>query len=962
MRKVYRWFMLFLALGNAANVVAQRGACGDQVKWTLSGETLTISGEGPMTNFTTSNRPSWFPYESVIKHVIVEDGVTTIGDYSFYSSANLEDVYLSEGLLEIGHSAFQNCTQLKSVHLPETLEIFDGGYSTYYPSQSTGYCFAGCISLRDITIPRSLRNLGYRTFQSCSNLETVNWNAISNVKEYYHYEMFSYTKVHTVNFGPEVRRVPEFLFYDVPSVTELKTTGDIEYIGQEAFHGTAWLNQFITSESVYLDKVLYEYRVPTGHPITLEIPEGVTGITEYAFKDAVYLVKITIPTTMKDIGEGAFQGCTSLGSVQWNAVAFNGNGPFFSDCAIYDFKLGDNISKIPPSLLDGCQDLTEIELPKTLKSIENTAFKRCKGLKYLEIPDSVENLSWSVFEDCDFDSLKIGTEFKGLGCSLPARKIIWNARNCEWGANKSNLRILEYLVLGDSVQVVPDNMCSGLSSLSSLSIGKSVKTIGTNAFSGTSIKEVWLPIGLESLGAYAFSGTEIRNFVIPPSIDVAKLFYCFPDSLDNVVIFSDKTFFPTAAGIMHVNNVYVKNFDIYSAEGNWKLKADNIIPLVNVDKHIPTYYYNGSSFNIADNFYPTTNLPGYNIEVLDAKTDSVLGIHDIDVTLSFKGIKNFDIIFPMQYQIIFDEATILAREDCKRLITEIDEMISRFCVYEGAWNEMNLNGDNMYSNAICQVSGNDQFTDWSVLFDSEDIDNKHYEQIGDATQFHSDYSGVDTPDGLDHYIGIKLPQGVNPSRVRFSYTTRWKGAFELHAPTDLSILASTDGENWDCVGRFKEELPTEAKTIFYSPQISLYRDYRELRFMVHKNSTNQYSANHAIFVISALNIEYYPTYSSIRDDLGSLAVADLDEIKETLVDAQKTLYSGVSIATDYYPIIERLTQYSDFLSGFIDETDSITNIAINCCDNAIYNLQGVKMSNELRTGVYISKNRKFIVR
>jgi hypothetical protein len=87
---------------------------------------LKISGTGAMANFQEYCNDDCAPWDNnykSIKHVVVDSGVTTIGERAFANYTNIEQVDLPRGLKEIGTSAFQNCTSLKSITLPEGVEI-----------------------------------------------------------------------------------------------------------------------------------------------------------------------------------------------------------------------------------------------------------------------------------------------------------------------------------------------------------------------------------------------------------------------------------------------------------------------------------------------------------------------------------------------------------------------------------------------------------------------------------------------------------------------------------------------------------------------------------------------------------------------------------------------------------------------------------------------------------------------
>ena len=99
LRLCWAAFGLCVSLG----VSAQRGSCGTGVSWALADGTLTISGEGNMTDFTdprygSSNLPSWDIYKDNIVKVVIEGGVKHVGSYAFYDYSNLQAVTFAEGV------------------------------------------------------------------------------------------------------------------------------------------------------------------------------------------------------------------------------------------------------------------------------------------------------------------------------------------------------------------------------------------------------------------------------------------------------------------------------------------------------------------------------------------------------------------------------------------------------------------------------------------------------------------------------------------------------------------------------------------------------------------------------------------------------------------------------------------------------------------------------------------------
>ena len=115
------------------------GTCGDNLTWELTADSvLTISGTGTMTNYSSSSssRAPWYDYRSSIKSVVIEEGVTSIGNYAFNACSGLTSVTIPNSVTSIGSSAFYGCTNLKTVYNNSNLNITLGstayGYVAYY--------------------------------------------------------------------------------------------------------------------------------------------------------------------------------------------------------------------------------------------------------------------------------------------------------------------------------------------------------------------------------------------------------------------------------------------------------------------------------------------------------------------------------------------------------------------------------------------------------------------------------------------------------------------------------------------------------------------------------------------------------------------------------------------------------------------------------------------------------------
>lgn len=113
----------------AASSYSFSGKCGANVTWTCNDMVkgiVTISGTGDMYDYTYSdylNNKIWGDLpRTLIKKVVINEGVTSVGDYAFYQcDTNLTDVSLPDSLKKIGESSFSHCKYLQSVDFPKNL-------------------------------------------------------------------------------------------------------------------------------------------------------------------------------------------------------------------------------------------------------------------------------------------------------------------------------------------------------------------------------------------------------------------------------------------------------------------------------------------------------------------------------------------------------------------------------------------------------------------------------------------------------------------------------------------------------------------------------------------------------------------------------------------------------------------------------------------------------------------------
>lgn len=627
-----RLSLTLLSLLVALGLFAQRGTCGNGISWKLTDGTLTISGNGEMNDFSSSQRPSWDVYKDDITKVIIETGVTNVGGYAFENYTNLRQVELAEGIEIIGSTAFSGCEGIGLLTLPQSIREI--GSNAFYG-----------LGISALTIPEGLETISTAAFGNCKSLTTVNWNA-TNCSctgkwggPFYHTMDSSPCHIEEVIFGKNVHRVPNTLFYSCGSLKTVRTSGSISVVDYNAFYQTQWLNNQ-PEGIIYIDKALYTYNGVMTKATTINIPEGVESITGMAFWNCKYLVGITLPSTLKSIGDGAFRGCTALGRIEWNAGNcgdFTSTTPPFSEAAVYEVVFGNQVKHIPDYTFYKCTGLEEVSLPASVISIGEAAFRACNTLQHVEFGESLETIGENAFYDCG--KLESITLPEGLTYLSPGafgsndnlRHITFNAIDCHTSDFSMATPVftapcqLETFVIGNKVTRIPYKICENQTSIKDIVIPNSVKIIESRAFANTGLTEVFLPAGVTEIGTGAFGSNK---------------------QLKRVVVASNEA--PQAASPFSGNaleSIMVPDVAAYSKAQGWSNYSSLLKPMVSFSKD--RFVYSGK----LPETEAVNNLTGYTLRLGALELDKDAGTYTARAEASYTGPHAFTVSVPFAYQI-----------------------------------------------------------------------------------------------------------------------------------------------------------------------------------------------------------------------------------------------------------------------------------------------------------------------
>lgn len=204
------------------------GTCGTNLRWTLnSSGTLTISGSGAMTNWTSSTSMPWYSVRGSIKSVVIQSGVTTIGNDAFYNCSFIKSVTIPGSVTSIGEYAFSGCYQLTSVTIP--MGVTRIGYAA----------FNACSALTSIDLPDTVAKIEASAFSSCSALKSITVrNPRCEIEDNY-YTLYSgatiygyagstaqtYAQKYSLNFVSSLGETSHLHSYDAGVITKAATCG-----------------------------------------------------------------------------------------------------------------------------------------------------------------------------------------------------------------------------------------------------------------------------------------------------------------------------------------------------------------------------------------------------------------------------------------------------------------------------------------------------------------------------------------------------------------------------------------------------------------------------------------------------------------------------------------------------------------------------------------------------------------
>ena len=467
------------------------GTTGD-CTWTLDGTTLTISGSGAMDDYEVTGifSGSSAPWSSSsIKTVVIEEGVTYVGNSSFYGCTGITKAYLSDSIESFGTTVFAS--------------LYTGNLKAYVGDDTPALTFVKDKSISYKLIRGTTGNCRWSL-----NGTVLTIGGGTDTGSYFGYSPAGH------EFAPWGK-----------DITELIVEEGVQYLSD---------NNFIESKKL----------------TSVSLPSTLRQVFQYTFQDCTALTQIAIPDSVTVIGIGAFSGCTSLTTLKLPDSSCYIRDRAFSNCtSLASVTVPSKTIKLYDDAFKGCSSLKDAYIMGSGTQFGSDVFLNCNSELVIHGYKGSYSYSYAtsagitfkpfpgVTGDCvyEIDGTKVTIYGSGaMGNYTSSNKAPWGTDITEAvlaegvtniGDNAFyNCKSLTKLTVPSTVTTVGKWALNSCENVNNFTLPNSVTSIGEFAFSNcASWAQVSLPSSVETVGAQAFTGCmQLTSLTIPASLHSLK--------------------------------------------------------------------------------------------------------------------------------------------------------------------------------------------------------------------------------------------------------------------------------------------------------------------------------------------------------------------------------------------------------------------------------------------------------
>ena len=356
--------------------------------------------------------------------------------------------------------------------------------------------FANNTYLKKLIVPETVRILGYKFCYGCSNLtEVVLSNKITVIPDY---AFEKCTSLEKINFPTSLVQIRNNAFTET-ALKEFQAPDSLREIWGYAFQGAKELVTVNLNKTTKLGQMAFE----NCEKITsIDLPSTLTEIDQYVFNGCKSLENINMPDEAITIERDMFTGTSYYeNKSNWkNGVLYVDNylvtiNSDFNNVTDYTVQEG-TISIANNAFVNYAKNLKSITLPEGLKIIGKTAFSSLYSLSKINIPSTVNKIGYNAFANTTIYNDEANWTDNGLYID-------------NWLVGvKTTISLTEFTVKEGTIGVA-DGKDTGLfptkaQSINKLTLSSTLKYIGYRSFMRLKITELNLPITLETIGEGAF--------------------------------------------------------------------------------------------------------------------------------------------------------------------------------------------------------------------------------------------------------------------------------------------------------------------------------------------------------------------------------------------------------------------------------------------------------------------------
>lgn len=440
---------------------------------------------------------------NLLERIELPSTITEIGEYAFSECGMLEEIIMKEGIKRISSFAFEGSRNIKSLVLPAGIEEYGEGI------------FVNSI-IEKLTLPLDMTAIGPSFFEEATLKEAlVLPNSVQVIEE----NAFKNSILDTLILPDSLVRIEKEAFYNA-YMDDLKIPDSVREIEEEAFYSADIRCVTIGRGITHISRRSFY----NSYIEDLILPDTIVSIGEEAFCACYELLRVYLPSSVKNIEKGAFDDCKKAifyvdKDSYAHKYAVKNNLPYSTEnyeegivridgvCYLYDIE--KNCYKVmrgEDSLPEGRLVIREEINGRKVTSINNKAFSGFERITFLELPDTIQSIGASAFWGCS-----IANEVLELPKALSS---------IEYGAFYGN-HMKEVTVPG-TVKEVGQAAFLECTELKEVCFEKGVEKLGLDLFEGcTSLEKVEIPetvYEIEDLGlregctVYGLSGSYAENY------------------------------------------------------------------------------------------------------------------------------------------------------------------------------------------------------------------------------------------------------------------------------------------------------------------------------------------------------------------------------------------------------------------------------------------------------------------